>query len=213
MTVFHINEIACIKFAESWAEPQASDSDIRNHGWGWQCRPWGPLVTCRCWDLSTTKPCPPVPSLLRCCSTWPARGLHIRLYTPKPQDDTSHMAPQQEGIGNTAGTFPSPLPTAFFPGNSAPQNNVIFKVWCTSCPKGSLHPPGRDTGGMRFASLVRCLREQKSRGNTMQTLQTFMLTPSENSAGSVRCVSEKLSSGVFHTVARAECTLLLLKHT
>ena len=56
-------------------------------------------------------------------------------------------------------------------------------------------------------------RAQKSKGNSKQTPRMFLFTPRKNSAGSVRCVSDKLSSHVFHGVATAECTQLLLKPT
>lgn len=80
-------------------------------------------------------------------------------------------------------------------------------------PKRQSPSPGGDTGGMRFVSLVRRPRVQKSKGNSKQTPCMFLFTPSENSAGGVRCESENLSSHVFHGIARAECTQLLLEPT
>lgn len=66
---------------------------------------------------------------------------------------------------------------------------------------------------MRFTSLVRRPRAQKSKGNSKQSPHMFLFTPSKNSAGGVRCASEKLSSHVFHGIARAEYTQLLLEPT
>lgn len=123
------------------------------------------------------------------------------------------MAPQQEGIGSTPGTFPSPLPPPFFPGNSAPPKKHDFLSLMYKLPKRQ--SPSSWEGHWWDKICVPCQVPERAEkpGETMQTLQKFLLTPGENSAGSVRGVSEKLSSHVFRMVARAECTLLLLEHT
>lgn len=101
---FHISETACCKFAESQAESQVSDSDIRH------LRVGAAVLALGCSEelqgpfyhqvLSSCLVPAGLLQLLAC-------GPHIRVYAPKLHDATNYMAPWGAGTGGPLCCFSS----------------------------------------------------------------------------------------------------------